>query len=502
MRMGKKLATRSRAIVKSAVKNQLNDGIVKNGLGEAIFGNLFEGFGPGSLGNTLNEVGTLFKNNRNYFISNLRQLLSEIYCEHGVIQTVIDVPVDDALRGGVDIKSKQLDPDQIQIIQQDMERRDILNTSIGQAGKWNRLFGGAGILFITDQDPTTPFDVYSLKEDSLIDFRAVDMWELFQDKQNTEGFNASLPLQPYEDVGSYTYYGRKFDPSRVLKMKGLTAPSFLRPRLRGWGLSVIEAIVNSVNQYLKSNSLTFEVLDEFKIDYYKIKGLSQTLLSPQGSAKVHKRIEMMNAQKNYQNAVSMDADDDYIQKQLTFAGISEAMEGIRMQLASDLRMPLTKIFGISAAGFSSGEDDIENYNAMIESQVRAKMKFEIIKIIEILSQMNFGFVPDDISIEFKPLRILSAEQQENVKTQQYARLTQAVQIGMISQEQFIDACNKDNLLGIQIDSDEMVPAPEKETPNGKQGGDANEEDSEKSEVPKVIGLKSVTQPKEAKEAAV
>ena len=31
----------------------------------------------------------------------------------------------------------------------------------------------------------------------------------------------------------------------------------------------------------------------------------------------------------------------------------------------NLKMPITKLFGISAAGFSSGEDDIENYNSMI-----------------------------------------------------------------------------------------------------------------------------------------
>ena len=49
-------------------------------------------------------------------------------------------------------------------------------------------------------------------------------------------------------------------------MKGLTAPSFLRPRLRGWGFSVVEKLVRSINQYIKATDLGFEVLDEFKLD--------------------------------------------------------------------------------------------------------------------------------------------------------------------------------------------------------------------------------------------
>src|SRR5208283_5766536 len=103
------------------------------------------------------------------------------------------------------------------------------------------------------------------------------------------------------------------------------------------------------------------------------------------------------------------------------------MVGIRMQIASDMRMPLTKVFGISAAGFSSGEDDIENYNSMVESSIRQKGKFDIIKMIKLRCQKMYGFVPDDITIEFKPLRVLSSEQEENVKNAKHARLMQTVQ---------------------------------------------------------------------------
>ncbi|MGB2578207.1 hypothetical protein AAIR98_000125 [Elusimicrobium simillimum] len=77
-----------------------------------------------------------------------------------------------------------------------------------------------------------------------------------------------------------------------------------------------------------------------------------------------------------------DTTDILESKHLTFRAC-EILREIRMQIASDLKMPLTKLFGISATGFNSGEDDIENYNAMIESEIRSKCKYDLLTILEI-----------------------------------------------------------------------------------------------------------------------
>lgn len=429
---------------------------MQNGLGSALgfTGDFFtDTLGIG--GSQLSQVDTLFKNNRWYLISNMRQLLSELYIEHGLIQTIVNVPVDDGLRGGVEITTKQLEEEQIQELNTSLERDDDLG-SIAQALKWNRLFGGAGVLIMTDQDPMAPLDIKSLDKDSALEFRAVDMWELFWDKQNTEGYDPEIQTQEFE---YYNYYAKKLHKSRVMRMKGLIAPSFIRPRLRGWGFSVVEHLVRSMNQYLKTNDLTFEVLDEFKLDVFKIKNLTNTLLSPQGEQQVQRRIRLANWEKNYQNAIIMDSEDDYDHKQLTFQGIAEVMSGIKLHIAADMRMPMSKIFGISATGFNSGEDDIEVYNSMVESEVRNKAKYDILRVIEIKCQKMFGFIPDDISIKFKPLRMLSAEQEENVKTQKFNRLLSARTANEITTYEFRTACNRDNLLTVQLDlnGDEFNP---------------------------------------------
>lgn len=451
--MGKSKAKKTEVITSATpVQNSLSDAL---GFGQGIGGGINPIGFPGNQGSPYTEqvsnVNTLFKNLRWFLVSNFRQMLSEAYVEIGLIQTIVDVPVDDALRGGILVKSSQLDEDQIADLINSLDRDDDLN-EVGTAAKWNRLYGGAGVLILTDQDPETPLDVESLSEESELEFRAVDMWELFWDQQNTEGYDPTIQQETFE---YYSYYGQRVHKSRVMRMIGLKAPSFIRPRLRGWGFSVVETLMRSINQYLKATDLTFEVLDEFKVDVFKIKNLVNTLMSPQGEELVRRRVQLAAWQKNYQNALTMDSEDDWDHKQLSFTGMGEAMEQIRMQVASDMRMPMIKLFGQQMGkgglGMSSGEDEIEVYNSMVESQVRNKIKYVIMRVCEIKCQMMFGFVPDDLSIDFEPLRVMSAEQEQNVKTQKFNRLIQLKGAGEISSKELREACNKGDLVDITLD---------------------------------------------------
>lgn len=422
--------------------------MIHNGLTKALIG-----FEPGSTGTQLSQVDTIYKNNRWYLISNMRQVLSELYIEHGVVQAVIDVPVDDAMRGGIHIKTEQLEEQEIHELQKKMEREGDLQV-MAQALKWNRLYGGAGIIIVTNQNPSHEFKPENLYNAPL-SFRAADMWELFYRQMNLQDTQVDEKLQFKEHEETFNYYGKTVHNSRVMKMRGKEPPSFLRPRLRGWGFSVVESIIRSVNQYLKSNNLSFEVMDEFKVDVFKLKDLVSTLLNPGGEEKVQKRVHLANQQKNFQNAMVIDGEDEYEQKQVSFQGLSNVMQDIRKQLASDLRMPMTKLFGISSAGFNAGEDDIENYNAMIEGSIREVAKHEIIRMSQLRAQQLFGFIPDDMSAEYEPLRVMSSEQQETVKDSKFTRLLQARQSGEISNEEFRQGVNKEDLLPVTLEEDEF-----------------------------------------------
>jgi phage-related protein (TIGR01555 family) len=436
-------------------KNTTKEVIHNSIMQEALFSNI-----PGlpGYGVMLSQSDTLFKNLRWYLVSNMRQLLSELYVELGLVQAMVDVPVDDGFRGGVEIVTKQLDPDDIKKLESEIEHEgDIIVAA--QATKWTRLYGGGGIIIATDQPSTKPLNISAINKNTPLQFKAADMWELFWGAQNIDDgedivIGKDETVQQLGDQWEmYNYYGVSIHQTRVMRMKGLVAPSFIRPRLRGWGFSALEPLVRPINVFLKTANVGFEVLDEFKVDVFKIKNLASTLTVTGGLERIKQRTQLANQQKNYLNAITMDSEDDYMQKQLTFSGLSEVIKENRVQLASEMRIPSTKLFGQSAAGFNSGEDDIENYNAMIESTIRTQAKFPILTMIELRCQKMFGFIPSDLSVNFKPLRVLSAVQEEEVKNFKFNRALQALQAGAITQDTFIDICNRSELLDVQIEND-------------------------------------------------
>ena len=340
-----------------------------------------QGIGSGC-GQQLSQTDTLYYNLRWYLISNNRQLLSQLYTEHGIVQTLVDQPVDDGFGGGYEIKTGQLDSEEIEELEYFAEQNQVI-AELMQACKWARLYGGGALIFMNGHDPRTPLKAEQLKEGELFRFKAIDMWELYNSIQNV---TADTDLKIPEMPEFFDYYGIPVHRSRVFIIKGKEAPSFIRPRLRGWGMSEIERLIRSINSYLKNQDVVFELLDEAKVDVYGVKGFNSALLNSDGTKMIAQRIQGANQIKNFQRAVVMDKDDTYEQKQISFGGLGEILTQIRQGVAADVKMPMTKLFGTSAAGFSSGEDDIENYNSMIKNQVQAKVKYLIVQALQICAR--------------------------------------------------------------------------------------------------------------------
>lgn len=407
----------------------------------------------------LSSTATLQYNLRNWLISNDRNLLSRLYVEHGIIQTLVDQPVEDGFRAGFDIHTGQLSADEISQVLK-MWDRDGVGYAVMQACKWARLFGGGSVLLITDQPPGSPLNWDKINDKSRIAFRGVDLWELYRNQAVARDGTPENTAMLDPDVQAYNYYGVSVHPSRVLPIRGKEAPSFIRSMLRGWGMSEVEKVVRSLNQYLKNQDVVFELLDEAKVDIFRIKGLNEALATSKGTEGVLKRTQNANMIKNFINALVMDMGDEYDQKSMAFTGLAEMLREIRIGIAADLKMPVTKLFGISSAGFNSGEDDIENYNAMIESEVRAKAKHIVEDMLGICCQRLFGFRPDDLHISWPTLRMMKATEVEQVKEKQAARVTQFMSTGLIDANTATMAINKDKLVGVEVpEITEALPMP-------------------------------------------
>ena len=390
---------------------------------------------PPYQGQTISQPYTLAASNSYTPLTLNRILLSYSFMTQGLIQTVIKQPVEDAFRGGFEIKSTELSDDEIATLLNTMKRprkRDKFQRQINpNAGinlghsdvrvmmdviNWSRLYGGAGLIVNTDQYFGSPLDIEAIGKDTPLEFIAADRWELILSQTN---------IWDPRDPTPFNFYGLPLHRSRVVKVLGVEAPSYIRLRLQGWGMSEVERCIRAINSFVKFENLIFELLDEAKIDVYKIQGFNDSLVTDEGTANTQRRVMLGNRLKNYQNALVMDGEDDYAQKQITWSGLAEIWNELRMNLSSALKIPMNKLFGQSATGFGGGQDAIENYNSIVE-QVRVDAEPVVIEVVDLRCQQLFGYVPE-YTISWKPLKLLDGEQEENVKTQKQNRVMQLFQ---------------------------------------------------------------------------
>ena len=402
-----------------------------------------------NLGPQISSANPMIFNKRYSAITMNRSLLTSTYIEEGIIQVLIDQPVDDAFRGGIDIKCDELDADDIRALQTELTTMDVLQT-YAQGLKWMRLFGGAGIIINAGQNFEKPFSMERIKKDYPLTLHAVDRWEL---SYSPDGFGMLDQLYVPSTEHPYNYYGHPMHKSNVVKLMGKEPPSLLRGQYMGWGMSELEKIVRSFNQYLKHQNVTFELLDEAKVDVFSITGFNSAISTKQGAQKTAERIQQAAQIKNFQNALVIDAEDKHESKQMAFAGLAEILKEIRIGLACDLRMPMTKLFGLSASGFNSGEDDIENYNCMIETEIRSKCRNGLTTILNVLCMRLFGFIPESLSFGFHPLREQSSQEQSIIKTETLNRVVSAFGNGIITSEKAVELINHEKVFGL-----ELVPA--------------------------------------------
>lgn len=182
------------------------------------------------------------------------------------------------------------------------------------------------------------------------------------------------------------------------------------------------------------------------------------------------RIGTVQQAKNMNNALLLDKNDEYDQKQLTFTGIAEVMRENKMGIASALRMPISKIFGVASSGFSSGEDDIENYNAMVESEVRSHIRKPLRAVIDLIMRFKWGRTYD-YKINFKPLRVMSAKDEEDIREKKFNRLVQLYDRGLMDSKEFGEALHKDTLVSVDTKAAEGLLEDYPERPMGSEGTD-------------------------------
>ena len=391
--------------------------------------------------NPLTNPATLYYNSSPVLLTLSWVPLTYAYKSNGFIQTAINQIVDDAFRNeGMIIDSETLDSEELEDLRKAVYDNDI--EEIKDTIRWGELYGGGVLIANTDQNYELPLDEKLLKNKRL-KFMASDRWQCI-----ANGISPYLAktFTLTDNMREQTTSGITIDASRIGIFTGVRAPYLLRSMLQGWGLSIFEAIIPPLTQYLKAMGVTLELLDEAKIDIIKMNGLIDLLASKEGQKLVQERLKIAVENKNYKSAIGMDTEDDYQQKQINFSGLPEMIVQIQYLVCAALKRPYSKIFGKGSSGFSSGEDDLENYNTIVDSEIRTPATPLIKWAVGLRCLQLFGRIPPDLKISWKPLRVMSEKDEAEIKSRKLADMLQLVDRQIMTKQQCAIKLTEDNII--------------------------------------------------------
>lgn len=369
-------------------------------------------------------------------------LLTYLYKTYGILGKVVDIPVDDAYKdGGFDLEADTIDEKELQDLQKALVRQGDIK-AIKSARKWARLFGGGALVAITPEKLSGPLNLDNL-EGKALKFIAVDRWQLNYSYPNVNMRGGTWTLCQYQQLDVDNEI--EIHDSRIFPLKGKEAPYLIEQQVQGWGISVYEQIFQDMSQFFKARNVLFELLDEAKTDVLKINTLQTALSSAQGERAVQKMVDFIARNKNYKSQITLSTQDDYDQKQISFAGFEGVLKEIRIMMSGSANMPVNKLWGEGVTGFGSGEDSLENYNSQIENEIRSPDDELIEWVLKLRCYQMFGREVEDLVKTWKNLRVLSAIDEQNITDHKLGNVLQLFDRKLLTPKEIMEYLKKQQI---------------------------------------------------------
>lgn len=359
------------------------------------------GAGSNNLAQTANYVMERFT--WDYYTLNI------LFRDNWIAKAIIEKPANEMLKNGFSIHS-QIEPDKIDKIMNIWQKTKTQNKFL-KCLKWSRLYGGCLLIpMIENQgDLSKPLDYETIMPDSYKGCFTVDRWS---------GVSPSIELvdnitdpdfgQPeYYDVSDNTT-GKTFriHHSRVIKMIGREMPYWEEIAETYWGASELEHVYTELKKRDDTSANISFLIFLANIRVFKMDGMSQMLSigDQQAAQRVYETMKTMNHLMCNTGTLAIDKEEDFAMHGYSFTGINDVYESFMLDISGAAEIPVDKLFGRSPSGFNSGAETLQNYYDTIDEKRETYVREPLEKIVKIITMSALGEIPDDIEIDFNPVR--------------------------------------------------------------------------------------------------
>ena len=230
-----------------------------------------------------------------------------------------------------------------------------------------------------------------------------------------------------DNFGKTEYYticpmnGNPFDVhhSRLLMFNGETLPRRERIANNGAGLSCLDGVIKAIRRNDTAHARALDIIERVSQAVLKLKGLSDMLMTDEGTMAVKTRLDLLDMSRNILNSMAIDMEDDFQIHNMSVTGIREIIQEFQQEISGMTGIPVTILFGRSPGGENStGAADFENYYNAVRRYQHTKMKPQLEKLIKMIQYCKNGPTNgkeyENWQIEFNPLKEMTEREEIDI----------------------------------------------------------------------------------------
>jgi phage-related protein (TIGR01555 family) len=209
--------------------------------------------------------------------------------------------------------------------------------------------------------------------------------------------------------------------TRLLVFDGERTTDDAKAGNNGWGDSIFVALEESLARLGTSWQALGNMLVDGSIGVLKLLGFHEMVAGhADGDEAMSTRLRIMARGRSVARTYALDAEkEDFTWQNRSFSGIPESLYAIMSELSSETGIPITKLFGRSAAGMNAtGEGDAKDWYNEVGADRTEKLTPQhkrVIRMVMVQKKPDLGKEPKSWSIAYNPLWQTSDVEQADVR---------------------------------------------------------------------------------------
>ncbi|MCF0225655.1 MAG: DUF1073 domain-containing protein [Fibrobacter sp.] len=299
--------------------------------------------------------------------------LAAQYVKDGIVKRLSMDPVVKALKSPIVINDDRDDA-----TYKELSRIGFFNTVI-KAGTWSRLFGGALVVEVYENDGDADLSKPAPSGNKVVEYRVYSPGRIILTETDLNDDPKSSYFGKVEVFPVNLRNGRiiHIHASRCHVFNGIEAPDLLDNDILCYvfGCSVVDMANIGLKKLPGAFGAISNMLQENGLSVFGLNGLAGMLANDDnGVSKVRERMTLMKLGMSTMRGIVQDKDDTFEMKSHSMSDVPESIKMLMAYTSALTGIPVSILFGNMVSGLSStNEGDIRQYDDLVEQWRQATL---------------------------------------------------------------------------------------------------------------------------------